>query len=500
MEGDEPEPQLSNAADPAITAEQIADATALQLNWRKRNKKLFGALGTGVPEYIRTSLYTSDRNDGVSSLTYLRTHYDSRDGDGNDRASALQRLQASYIDSRNDLSENDVRHQHDNMMISVRDIVSAGGARPDELLLISMFENSVPIAYSTIKQMTRRMNHTTLLGYYQDLLSQTRAELASRAPAIHAFAAGGASRDDGDDSVQALAAMGLQRIAPPPSPGHLGGGRGSAKGRGADRAGRGRGAPYTGAPPGGYPANPCLRCGEAHSRANCTKPPVSCRFCSADHAAPYCLKNPTAGAKRKALSQGARAMLDREAGSAPPSPNPAATALEVATATPSLSEAAAHAAASAAAAAQTDNVSSADAYSATLRMIVGVQHVRHRYECIGANHSQLPGCSKPTTFLHTCSSDSGLDGNLLCRQQTRASCLCHQQQSWFYRTHGSWCAAYPCCWRRTRLAARLGRCVEVLRSTQCLAHAGLQLDTVLCARHARPLWLQAASTTLTIAR
>ena len=229
MEGDEPEPQLPNAADPAITAEQIADATALQLNWRKRNKKLFGALGTGVPEYIRTSLYTSDRNDGVSSLTYLRTHYDSRDGDGNDRASALQRLQASYIDSRNDLSENDVHHQHDNIMISVRDIVSAGGARPDELLLISMFENSVPIAYSTIRQMTRRMNHTTLLGYYQDLLSQTRAELASRAPAIHAFAAGGASRDDGDDSVQALAAMGLQRIAPPPSPGHLGGGRGSAK-------------------------------------------------------------------------------------------------------------------------------------------------------------------------------------------------------------------------------------------------------------------------------
>ena len=62
-------------------------------------------------------------------------------------------------------------------------------------------------------------------------------------------------------------------------------------------------------------------------------------------------------------------MLDREAGSAPPSPNPAATALEVATATPSLSEAAAHAAASAAAAAQTDNVSSANAYSATLRML-----------------------------------------------------------------------------------------------------------------------------------
>ena len=52
-------------------------------------------------------------------------------------------------------------------------------------------------------------------------------------------------------------------------------------------------------------------------------------------------------------------------------------------------------------------------------------------------------------------------------------------------THTSGCPTRP-------------RCVEVLRSTQHLAHAGLQLDTVLCARHAR-LFL-ASSTTLTRAR
>lgn len=71
----------------------------------------------------------------------------------------MQRLQASYIDRKNDLSENDVRHQYDNMMIAVNDVVTAGGVKPDELLLIAMFENALPLSYSVIKQMTRRVVH-----------------------------------------------------------------------------------------------------------------------------------------------------------------------------------------------------------------------------------------------------------------------------------------------------------------------------------------------------
>ena len=382
LEGLDAEPAIPGLADVDATIESIAEATELHVKWAKRNRQLFGALGTAMPEWLATSLYTSTRNDGIGALAYLKQHFDAVAGNGNDRAAGMQRLQSSYIDTRNDLSENDVRHQYDNMMIAVNDVVTAGGQRPDDLLLIAMFENALPISYSVIKQMTRRLGHATFLSYYNDLLQQTRAELASRAPSIHAFSAGAPPQNqptDIDDTVRALAAMGLQRIAPPPSQGR--GGRAGRGGRGAPaRGGRGaRGAPGAGwstqpGQPPQHPANPCLRCGgdDGHNRANCSEPKTTCRFCGVgDHLGAYCPKNPTAGARRRALGQGARAIVDRESGG-PTATNSSATALDASVAPPndvSFTETQAYAAASAAAAAQTDGTASANAYAATLKIM-----------------------------------------------------------------------------------------------------------------------------------
>jgi hypothetical protein len=189
-------------------------------------------------------------------------------------------------------------------------------------MLISMFEIALPMSYSVIKQMTRRENHPTLLAYYNDVLCQVRAELSSRGPTVHAFAAGAGAPEPynaelSDATVSALAALGLQRIAAPPTAAT--GGRGT-KGRGGRAAAAGRGGGRGAGAPGAfaYPANPCLRCcAETHNRGACPEPKIVCRFCQVgDHHPAYCPKNPTAGAKRKSLSEGARNILARECGSA----------------------------------------------------------------------------------------------------------------------------------------------------------------------------------------
>ena len=52
-----------------------------------------------------------------------------------------------------------------------------------------MFDNSLPIAYTQIRQLVRRSNHATFLAHYADYVAQVRAEVASRTPVAHAFAA-----------------------------------------------------------------------------------------------------------------------------------------------------------------------------------------------------------------------------------------------------------------------------------------------------------------------
>ena len=378
LEGLDDEPPLPEVRIGEDADEDDEAALALHAAWQKRNRKLFGALGTAMPEWLATSLFTSKRNDGTGALQYLKSHFDAQTGNGNDRAQGMQRLQASYIDKKNDLSENDVRHQYDNMMLAANDVVTAGGVMPDELLLIAMFENALPPIYSVIKQMTRRVNHTTLEAYYDDLLNQTRAEIASRAPVVHAFGTFGANSEFTEAQLSALAAMGLSRTTAPPQPGT---GRGRARGGRNGRGGRGRGGAQepTGAyTPTQHPSNPCLRCGSAdHIRTTCTEPKTKCRFCLVgDHQGAYCPKNPTAGAKRRALSQGARDIVDREAGGAT-APVAAAAMDTTATNSISLTEHAAHAAAAAAAGAQVDEVSSANAYAATLKIL--------GYMCVSIN-------------------------------------------------------------------------------------------------------------------
>ena len=107
---------------------------------------------------------------------------------------------------------------------------------------------------------------------------------------------------------------------------------------------------------------------DGHNRATCTEPKTKCRFCLiGDHQGAYCPKNPTAGAKRRALSQGARDIVARESGSAT---GPAVAAMDATVTNPAnLSEHAAHAAAAASAGAQVDDAQSANAYAATLKIL-----------------------------------------------------------------------------------------------------------------------------------
>ena len=94
---------------------------------------------------------------GVGALRFLGLQYDSNDA--NDRAAAVGRLHARYIDSRADISEDDLRLQFDSMMVAEADIMRAGGAKHDESLLISLFDNSLPPSYGTIRQLVRRCSH-----------------------------------------------------------------------------------------------------------------------------------------------------------------------------------------------------------------------------------------------------------------------------------------------------------------------------------------------------
>lgn len=51
------------------------------------------------------------------------------------------------------------------MSLAAVDITAAGGAKPDDQLLISMFENALPLAYAMIRQMVRHAKHTSFDQY-----------------------------------------------------------------------------------------------------------------------------------------------------------------------------------------------------------------------------------------------------------------------------------------------------------------------------------------------
>ena len=323
MDGTEPRPVLAAGG---ATAEDIRD-------WDKRNRKLYGAVAAATPDHIRTSLFNDHRNDGVGAVGFLRATFDAVDA--NDHAAHIARLQAHYIDPRAEINENDLRLQYDSMMVAVAGIVRTGNVAPVDSALTAMFENSLPLAYSQIRQLVRRQNHATFAAAYSDYMGQVRAELASRGPSVRAFNA---------------QSSGFLPRAP------------SADLRPRDRSDRREPAGPPRTRPAGGAASVCLRCGAPdHLRPACTKAARTCKHCGADHADKFCSK--AAADAFKALSPGAQRIIKRDVQRMQDRPSPRAKASRAQPPTPrsappdhasspadqAPADAAAHAAAAAAA-------------------------------------------------------------------------------------------------------------------------------------------------------
>ena len=340
----------------------------LEDDWDERNVQLYGALLSALPDWLKTSVYTDCRNDGLATIQFVRNSFDANDA--NDHASHLAKLGAHYIDSRNEISEGDLRLQHDAMMVAKAGIIRTGNVPPLDSAICAMYDNSLPIAYSQIRQLVRRANHTTFVAHYNDYMGQTRAELSARAPVVRAFAAN--DQNGGQN----------QHFLPLPPGGRGGRGR---NGRGRGRDGQGGG--------GGHPANPCLQCGsKEHSGRDCPKNVANCTHCHKNHLSVFCPRGP-AHPRREALSDGAKRYLqnqinDGNAGAHVAQANPAAaqvvnphTAMVAAQpntntgmvpvqqqpAADPVADANAHQAAAVAAAAHRDPAAAANAYVSAMR-------------------------------------------------------------------------------------------------------------------------------------
>jgi transposase InsO family protein len=393
--------------DASVAARAVWDAAeaafiTLHDDWNDRNLKLYGAVCMAVPDWLRTSLYNDCANDGLAAITFLRNQFDATDD--NDHAAHMARIQASYIEARNDISENDLRLQFDSMQIAKAGIIRTKNAPPPESAMKVMFDNALPASYSTIRQLVRRAGHTTFLQHYGDYVGQVRAELASRRPTVAGFSAGAS----GEPAAQAS-------FIPAP-PGTGGRGRGAARGRGGARGGargggRGRGSASEEGAAGLVKF--CFRClsETCAGRASCTHPVAKCNHCGADHHGSICPKGP--GSKRfHQLSPGALSFLRRDvrmadpAGAAATTPaahsaaatTPAPT-YAAAAATPAIDPAAlaqAQAAAAQAAAAHSDPGQSGAAYTAALRSLgYGMMCRLSGAPCASAASLLPPGATIP---------------------------------------------------------------------------------------------------------
>ena len=287
-----------DASGELLNAEEIEQQTALLDDYHKRNKRLYGAILMSMPSYLATSLHLYARNDGQKAWARLVKQFDATNE--NDLAAAIARVGGKYIDSKADLNEDDLNHQFDAMQVANAEVIRAGGDAVQDRVLMVMFDNALPPAYSHIRQMVRRVGHTDFINHVGDYLSMVRAEIDARAshqPA-HAFAA---------------------PFIPQGPGGSGGGGKGGGKGGGGRGGGRGRGR-GRGNPSADGGSNQqnvrCLRCLEmGHGIRTCTKAPQQCPHCRnhADHHPSVCPHGP-GGAIRDGLSFGARRRLDTEAG------------------------------------------------------------------------------------------------------------------------------------------------------------------------------------------
>ena len=313
--------KIASALDAAEAAETGAAAkaaarrvklAALQQDWLERNVKLYGAIVSAMPDWLKTSVHLKHRNDGVGAWMYLKSQFDSTDA--NDRAAAMQKLYHRHIDPRADISEDDLRLQYDCMMVAEADFVNAGGNQHDDTTLQSIFDNALPPSYTTIRQLVRRSAHGTFSAHFADYLGQAKAEVSARAPvanAFHAAPTAGAAQ-------QAVAAAATANGLPRPPTATRAGGR-NRDGGGRDASG------------GGGDKIFCVRCLRKHEggRAKCTARPADCRHCHCDHHHLLCPFG-DGGTHRESMSRGARNLVDREAnrarGDQPPQPNAHAAA------------------------------------------------------------------------------------------------------------------------------------------------------------------------------
>lgn len=267
LSGAEPRPTPAKANAPTD------DETKAIQAWDLLNVRLYGAIVSHVAAPLQAALYVDALNDGLKSMTYLRTRYGAKSS--GDRAEATGRLQRSHIDSRAKLSEADVTHQYNEMQMAAADIVSSGGAKPDDALLISLLENALPAAYAQIRQMIRYKGHTVFSAYYNDLLTQVKAEVRSTSgPVVGAF-----------------------------STTYMRGG----KQKGPATPGRPGARTKT---PG---SNPCFNClANDHTRDRCPHAAVICTHCGQRHVSELCPHGP-GGPARDGLSANARRLLERAA-------------------------------------------------------------------------------------------------------------------------------------------------------------------------------------------
>lgn len=254
--------------------------------WDELNIQLYGAVVSHVSAHIQASLHVATPDDGVRAIDHLKQRYGAQST--GDRAEAMARIQRSYIDPRAKISEADVTKQFNEMSMAVADVLAAGGAALDDTLLISMFENSLPIAYGAIRQMIRYQKHTSFDAYFNDMLTQVKAE---------------------ERSAQSTVATAF--ISQSYNPGKGRGGKGKGKGRYNNPGGKGRGKGYSNNWNQSY--NPCFNCGRTdHPRYNCPEQQTTCEHCGANHVSEMCSLGP-GGPLRDALSINARTAIDRAA-------------------------------------------------------------------------------------------------------------------------------------------------------------------------------------------
>ena len=328
--------------DAVMNQSAIDDAKKAQEDWDTDNMQLYGLLVQGLPTWLVTSVFNTHRNDGLKALESLRNSFDANNGDGGDHAAHLAKLQSRTIDGRCDVSEDDLRKHFDMMMTQVAAIQRTGNASVSEATLIAFYDNALPISYTNMRQHARRAKHATLIAHHSDMMSQVRAEVNARTPAVNAFTASGGH--------------------------HGGGGGGGGGGPGKDKKGKDK---YTG-------VKTCLRCGQLeHTRPVCKLPAARCIHCGADHLSDFCGRSTST--RRAKLAEALRAIIDkdtaRQSSQSHPTPTYAAVAASSPVPGPSgppppstpEQSSIAHAAAAQAAAAHKDPQKAADAYVAVLR-------------------------------------------------------------------------------------------------------------------------------------